>query len=147
MNESENHTLAWMRRIDGKVDAMAGDSYAVGEWLDRIEDELIVTSAICVRLESREVDGKCLLALNQRIQAGQRRLEKRVAAVDPGTSPAEGGDVVLRSMGRRMLEFKDCKPTYAMKRQWPCRRAPRPFHSTTTQMPQRAVQIPEVSSI
>ena len=88
MTEPENHTLAWMRRIDGKLDAMTGVLRAVGERLDRIDDELMVTSAICVRLEAREVEGKGLLALYERLQAGQRRLEERVAALEPGQAPS-----------------------------------------------------------
>lgn len=87
MTEPENHTLAWMRRIDGKLDAMAGELRAVGERLDRIENELMVTGAICLRLEAREVEGKGLLAHHQRLQTGQRRLEERVAALEAGQAP------------------------------------------------------------
>jgi hypothetical protein len=82
MTEPENHTLAWMRRIDGKLDALASDVSAIKSDLAQVRDEVMVSSAICLRLEAREVEAKGLLALYQRLKAGHERLERRVAALE-----------------------------------------------------------------
>jgi hypothetical protein len=82
MIEPENHTLAWMRRIDGKLDALVSDVSTIKSDLAQVRDEVMVTSAICLRLEAREVEAKGLLALYQRLKAGHERLERRVAALE-----------------------------------------------------------------
>ena len=74
MVEPENHTLAWMRKIDAKLDVLAGDLATIKADLAQVRDEVMVTSAICLRLEAREVEAKGLLALYQRLKAGQERL-------------------------------------------------------------------------
>ena len=82
MVEPENHTLAWMRKIDAKLDVLAADLATIKADLAQVRDEVMVTSAICLRLEAREVEAKGLLALYQRLKAGQERLEGRVAALE-----------------------------------------------------------------
>jgi hypothetical protein len=86
MPEPESHTLAWMRKIDAKLDELAADVSAFRSEnqaaLAQLRDEVMVTSAICLRLEAREVEAKGLLALYQRLKAGQERLESRVAALE-----------------------------------------------------------------
>ena len=46
MTEPESHTLAYLRRIDEKLDRVEGR-------LGRIEDELLVLNGIALRLEGR----------------------------------------------------------------------------------------------
>jgi recombinational DNA repair ATPase RecF len=58
MSEPENHTLAWMRRIDAKLAELAEDVSAfrseIQAVLTQLRDEVMVTSAIRLRLEARE---------------------------------------------------------------------------------------------
>lgn len=86
MSEIESHTLAWMRKIDAKLDVLASDlaAFRAGTRtvLDQLRDEQLVTSSICLRLETREVETKGLFGLYQRLKAGQERLESRVAALE-----------------------------------------------------------------
>ena len=86
MPEPENHTLAWMRRIDARLAELAADVSAFRSEtqaaLAQLRDEVMVTSAICLRLEAREVEAKGLLALYQQLKAGQERLEGGVAALE-----------------------------------------------------------------
>ena len=82
MTEPENHTLAWMRRIDAKLDALTADVSIIKSDLAQVRDEVMVTSAICLRLEAREVEARGLLALYQRLKAGQERPERRVTALE-----------------------------------------------------------------
>jgi hypothetical protein len=60
MTEPESHTLAYLRRIDEKLDRQHTET---GERLDRvesrldwIEDELLVLNGIVLRLEGHEVE-------------------------------------------------------------------------------------------
>jgi hypothetical protein len=60
MTEPVSHTLAYLRRLDEKLDRLHGE---VGERFDRvegrlgaIEDELLVLNGIALRLEGREVE-------------------------------------------------------------------------------------------
>jgi hypothetical protein len=86
MIEPENHTLAWMRRIDAKLGEVATEIASFRAETEasfaQLRDEAMVTSAICLRLEAREVEAKDLLALYQRLKAGHERLERRVAALE-----------------------------------------------------------------
>jgi len=82
MTEPESHTLAWMRKIDSKLAELGPDISTIKSDLAQVRDEVMVTSAICLRLEAREVESKGLLALYQRLKAGQERLETRVAALE-----------------------------------------------------------------
>ncbi len=82
MSEIESHTLAWMRKIDAKLDMLGERLGRVEPHLAQLRDEQLVTSSICLRLEAREVESKGLFALYQRLKAGQERLEGRVAALE-----------------------------------------------------------------
>lgn len=74
-----SHTLAWMRKIDAKLDMLGERLGRVETHLAQLRDEQLVTSSICLRLEAREVESKGLFALYQRLKAG---LEGRVAALE-----------------------------------------------------------------
>lgn len=91
MSEIESHKLAWMRRIDAKLGeltaALAAFRAETRTTLDQLRDEQLVTSSICLRLETREVETKGLFGLYQRLKTGQERLEGRVAALE-GREPA-----------------------------------------------------------
>ena len=82
MSEIESHTLAWMRKIDAKLDMLGERLGRVETHLAQLRDEQLVTGSICLRLEAREVESKGLFALYQRLKAGQERLEGRVAALE-----------------------------------------------------------------
>lgn len=82
MSEIESHTLAWMRKIDAKLDMLGERLGRVETHLAQLRDEQLVTGSICLRLEAREVESKGLFALYQRPKAGQERLEGRVAALE-----------------------------------------------------------------
>ena len=82
MSEIESHTLAWMRRIDSKLDMLGERLGRIEASLDQLRDEQLVTSSICLRLETREVETKGLFGLYQRLKTGQERLEGRVAALE-----------------------------------------------------------------
>lgn len=77
MSEPEGHTPAWMGRIDQKLETVGDRLDRVDERLGRIEDELTETSAICLRLESREVENRGLLAMLQRLERRIEALERR----------------------------------------------------------------------
>ena len=87
MSEIESHTLAWMRKIDANLDTLGERLGRIETHLDELRDEQLVTSSICLRLETREVESKGLFGLYQRLKAGQERLEGRVAALE-GREPA-----------------------------------------------------------
>jgi hypothetical protein len=74
MAEPENHTLAYLRRLDEKLDRLHSE---FGERLGRIEDELLVLNGVVLRLEGREVETtglKAILDRHERLLArhGQR---------------------------------------------------------------------------
>jgi hypothetical protein len=60
MTEPESHTLAYLRRIDDKLDRQHAETSErldrVASRLDRIEDELLVLNGIVLRLEGREME-------------------------------------------------------------------------------------------
>jgi hypothetical protein len=82
MSEPERQTLGWMRKIDARLDVLGSDVADIKADLAQVRDEVMVTSAICLRLEAREVEAKGLLARYQRLKAGQERLESHVAALE-----------------------------------------------------------------
>ena len=77
MTEPENHTLAYLRRLDEKFDRLRSEfgefRTEVGDRLGRIEDELVVLNGIVLRLEGREVETAGLKAIMDR---HERRLAK-----------------------------------------------------------------------
>ena len=75
-----------MRKIDARLHMLASE---LAEFraetrtaLDQLRDEQLVTSSICLRLETREVETKGLFGLYRRLKAGQERLEGRVTALE-----------------------------------------------------------------
>jgi hypothetical protein len=51
MTEPESQTLAYLRRIDEKLDRIEGRMNGVETRLDQIADELLVLNGIVLRLE------------------------------------------------------------------------------------------------
>jgi hypothetical protein len=47
-----------MRKIDAKLDVLAADLATIKADLAQVRDGMMVTSAICLRLEAREVKAK-----------------------------------------------------------------------------------------
>jgi hypothetical protein len=85
MTEPENHTLAYLRRIDEKLDRIAGRMDGVEGRLDRvegrlgrIEDELLVLNGIALRLEGREIETTGLKAMLDRHERWLGKLGSRV---------------------------------------------------------------------
>ena len=82
MAEPESHTLAYLRRIDDKLDRQHAETGArldrVDNRLDRIEDELLVLNGIVLRLEGREVETTGLKAILDRHERALARLGQRV---------------------------------------------------------------------
>jgi hypothetical protein len=70
MTEPESHTLAYLRRIDDKLDRQHAETSErldrVESRLDRIEDELLVLNGIVLRLEGREMETTGLKAMLDR---------------------------------------------------------------------------------
>jgi hypothetical protein len=76
MAEPESHTLAYLRRLDEKLDRLGGE---LGARLDRvegrlggIEDGLLVLNGIALRLEGREVETTGLKAILDRHECAGR---------------------------------------------------------------------------
>jgi hypothetical protein len=82
MTEPESHTLAYLRRLDEKLDRLHGE---FGERLERvegrlgrIEDELLVLNGIALRLEGREMETTGLKAMLDRHERWLGKLGRRV---------------------------------------------------------------------
>jgi chromosome segregation ATPase len=82
MTEPASHTLAYLRRLDEKLDRLHGD---VGQRLERvegrlgrIEEELLVLNGIALRLEGREVENTGLKAILDRHERALARLGQRI---------------------------------------------------------------------
>jgi hypothetical protein len=57
MTEPASHTIAYLRRIDEKIDRLGSELRTdVGERLGWIEDELLVLNGIVLRREGRDVE-------------------------------------------------------------------------------------------
>ena len=82
MAEPESHTLAFLRRLDEKLDRLHGEvgelRIEVGERLGRIEDELLVLNGIALRLEGREVETTGLKAILDRHERALAKLGQRI---------------------------------------------------------------------
>jgi hypothetical protein len=85
MTEPASHTLAYLRRIDEKLNRLGSElptevselrtevselRTEVGARLGRIEDELLVLNGIALRLEGREVETTGLKAILDRHERG-----------------------------------------------------------------------------
>jgi hypothetical protein len=74
MSEPENHTLAWMRRIDAKLDRVQAER---SEFRADIKGDVTVLTGIVLRLEGRDSGLPIELAgVRQQLAALQRRLER-----------------------------------------------------------------------
>jgi hypothetical protein len=86
MTEAENHTLAYLRRLDEKVDRQHAETAArldrIESRLDRIEDELVVLNGIVLRLEGREVETTGLKAIFDRHERRLAELGRRVGELE-----------------------------------------------------------------
>ena len=82
MTEPASHTLAYLRRIDEKIDRLGtevGELRAeVGLRLGRIEDELLVLNGIVLRLEGREVETTGVKAILDRHERALALLGRRL---------------------------------------------------------------------
>jgi predicted nuclease with TOPRIM domain len=82
MTEPESHTLAYLRRIDEKLDRLQGEFgerlERVEDRLGRIEDELLVLNGIVLRLEGREMENTGLKAMLDRHERWLGKLGSRV---------------------------------------------------------------------
>jgi len=86
MTEPESHTLAYLRRIDEKLDRHHVETGArldrVESRLDRIEDELLVLNGIVLRLEGREVETTGLKAILDRHERALALLGRRLTELE-----------------------------------------------------------------
>jgi hypothetical protein len=82
MTEPESHTLAYLRRIDEKLDRLGSEvselRTEVSTRLDRIADELLVLNGIVLRLEGREMETTGLKAMLDRHERWLGKLGSRV---------------------------------------------------------------------
>jgi hypothetical protein len=89
MTEPASHTLAYLRRLDEKLDRLGsevGDRFdriegrldRVEGRLGRIEDELLVLNGIALRLEGREVETTGLKAILDRHERALALLGRRI---------------------------------------------------------------------
>jgi hypothetical protein len=83
MTEPESHTLAYLLRIDEKLDRQHAETGRrldrVESRLDRIEDELLILNGIVLRLEGREVETTGLKAILDRHERGLADLGRSAA--------------------------------------------------------------------
>jgi hypothetical protein len=86
MTEPESHTLAYLRRLDEKLDRQHAQTSArldrVESRLDQIADELLVLNGIVLRLEGREIETTGLKALFDRHERWLGELGQRVARLE-----------------------------------------------------------------
>jgi DNA-binding FrmR family transcriptional regulator len=82
MMEPESHTLAYLRRIDEKLDRIEGQMNGVESRLDQIADELLVLNGIVLRLEGREIETTGLKAMLDRHERWLGDRGRRVAELE-----------------------------------------------------------------
>jgi hypothetical protein len=86
MTEFESHTLAYLRRLDEKVDQYNAETGArfdrVEGRLGRIEDELLVLNGIALPLEGREIETTGLKAILDRHERWLGELGRRLAELE-----------------------------------------------------------------
>jgi hypothetical protein len=82
MTEPASHTLAYLRRLDEKLDQHHAETGArldrVESRLGRIEDELLVLNGIVLRLEGREVETTGVKAILDRHERALALLGRRL---------------------------------------------------------------------
>jgi hypothetical protein len=89
MTEPASHTLAYLRRIDekldridGRMDGVEGRLERVEGRLGRIEDELLVLNGIALRLEGREIETTGLKAILDRHERWLGELGRRLTELE-----------------------------------------------------------------
>ena len=86
MTEPESHTLAYLRRLDEKLDRLGSEvgefRTDVGARLGRIEDELLVLNGIVLRLEGREVETTGIKAILDRHERRLAEIGRRLAKLE-----------------------------------------------------------------
>jgi hypothetical protein len=90
MTEPESHTLAYLRRIDEKLDRLGSEVRTevselrtdVGARLDQIADELLVLNGIALRLEGREIETTGLKAILDRHERWLGELGRRLTELE-----------------------------------------------------------------
>ena len=82
MTEPESHTLAYLRRIDEKLDRVEDRLDGVEGRRGRIADELLVLNGIALRLEGREIETTGLKAILDRHERWPGELGRRVAELE-----------------------------------------------------------------
>ena len=109
MTEPASHTLAYLRRLDEKLDRVGerrrlrvgGSEGRLG----RIADELLVLNGIALRLEGREIETTGLKAILDRHERWLGELGRRVAelgGVPKGERRRSRQVVMSRAMPRRL---------------------------------------------
>jgi hypothetical protein len=79
MTEPESHTLAYLRRLDEKLDRQHTET---GARLDQIADELLVLNGIVLRLEGREIETTGLKAILDRHERWLGELGRRLTELE-----------------------------------------------------------------
>ena len=86
MTERASHTLAYLRRIDEKLDRQHAETGTrldrVEGRLGRIEDELLVLNGIVLRLEGREVEATGIKTILDRHERALSLLDRRIAELE-----------------------------------------------------------------
>ena len=86
MTERASHTLAYLRRIDEKLDRQHAETGTrldrVEGRLGRIEDELLVLNGIVLRLEGREVETTGIKTILDRHERALSLLDRRIAELE-----------------------------------------------------------------
>jgi hypothetical protein len=90
MTEPESHTLAYLRRIDEKLDRLGSELRSevsdlrteTRTRLDQIADELLVLNGIALRLEGREMETTGLKAILDRHERALALLGRRIAVLE-----------------------------------------------------------------
>ena len=89
MTEPASHTLAYLRRLDEKLDRIEGRFEVVDGRLERvegrlgrIEEELLVLNGIALRLEGREVETTGLKAILDRHERRLAELAGRITELE-----------------------------------------------------------------
>ena len=86
MTEPASHTLAYLRRLDEKLDRLdskVGERFdGIESRLGRIEDELLVLNGIVLRLDGRDVETKGIKAILDRHERVLALLDRRVADLE-----------------------------------------------------------------
>jgi hypothetical protein len=87
--EFASHTLAYLRRldekldrVDGRLDRVDGRLERVEGRLERIEDELLVLKDVGLRLEGREVETTGVKRIPDRHERALALLDRRMAELE-----------------------------------------------------------------